>query len=955
MLVSRLFGLFALAAALLAGPPAALADPGPAPAPREYRVLQKLHTDAVSTFLDAGAFRLGSKADVPEGLGTRLDPGQIWFHLDDASKLTVPAGMDFLAPAGATVWVAPQSNPSGAQLWPGFSTESVPAGAIDGNQTTLKLVKLEGPGALELFTTGGFGQVNRLWSSDESLDSFTIGRTHMHANWAFTQPGTYRLTVEGAAQRNGERLAATATYTFVVGALPERVTSATALTASNTSLRLGDSVTLTGTVTPGADGYVEFRRGTTVLGHDEVKSGSAQLQVSDLPVGAHEITAEFVPAVANLAAGSTSAALPITVDDDSGVPFSVAGVKASYEPGEQLNARVVGATLKPNEEFRWRVHYKDSTSVIIPARTETYSQVVDALHDGVELSVEIYDTAARVSRSQTARVSVTVAHQGAVPVIKRVGAAPDPLLPGDVVEFEMSGRTLAANETLEWGFPTYGGYYGATLYPGEWTASYPVADRTRVRLRSMTNPASVRPFAGPLVVSVVKDGVRIARSAFTTVTVGPRELSVSGARSLYREGGRVELDATLYPLRDSDSFSYTWTFTKGTTTEVWGTEQQASAALTGPVLAKARHDGGSLRLSVFNHGELVQRSASVPIKVTDDLTSQILEFSALADHYHQGDAVRLTLTAEPAPAQGETLRWEWKWPGTDWQPMPGVVDNAWNVTAEQALDGVEIRAVLTRADPTAPPVIAPSRTVHVDDHGAAPRQKITVTGPATVDAGTSATLTAAVAPTSVLDRYQWYVKRPGSAVATPIEGATSATYTFTAVVADDGSEYSVAVVKPGGSIAYGPSTPVALGVQVPATVIEQPIGGTVGAVLALELGTAPSFGAFTPGLPRTYTATSTATVTTTLRDARLTVADADTTATGRLVNGDSALATPLRVAADGGAPAALSAPVTLRTFPRAVAGEDVSLAYEQTIGAREGIEVGSYAKTLTFSLSTSTP
>lgn len=955
MLVSRLFSLLALAAALFASAPAALADPGPAPAPREYRVLQKLHTDAVSTFLDAGALRLGTKADVPEGLGTRLKPDEIWFHLDDASQLTVPAGMDFLAPAGATVWVAPQSNPSGAQLWPGFSTESVPAGAVDGNQTTLKLVELEGPGELELFTTGGFGQVNRLWSSDEDLDTFTIGRTHMHANWAFTQPGTYKLIVEGSAQRSGERVAATATYTFVVGPLPVRAASATTLTASDTSPRLGDSVTLTGTVTPDADGYVEFRRGTTVLGHDRVESGRAQLAVSDLPAGAHEITAVFVPAVANLAAGSTSTVLPITVEDDAGLPFSVAGVKASYQPGEQLNARVVGATLKPDEEFRWRVHYKDSTSVIIPARSETYSQVVDALHDGVELSVEIYDTAARVARGQTPRVLVTVAHQGAVPVVTPVGSAPSPLLPGDVVEFEMSGRALADGETLEWGFPTYGGYYGATLYPGEWTATYPTADRTRVRLRSMTNPTSVRPFAGPLVVSVVKDGVRIARSAFTTVTVGPRELSVSGARSLYREGGRVALDAALYPLRESDRFTYTWTFTKGSTSEVWGTEQQASAALFGPALAKARHDGGSLRLSVFNHGDLVQRSASVPIKVTDDLTSQILEFSALAEHYHQGDAVRLTLTAEPAPVQGETLRWEWKWPGTDWRPMPGVVDNTWTVTAEQALDGVEIRAVLTRADPATPPVIASTRTVHVDDHGAAPRQKLTVTGPTTVDAGTSATLTAAVAPASVLDRYQWYVKRPGATDATPIEGATHATHTFTAAVADDGSEYSVALLKPDGSIAYGPSAPVALAVHVPATVVEQPIGGTVGAVLALELGTAPSFGAFVPGLPRTYTASSTATVTTTLRDARLTVADADTTATGRLVNGGSALASPLRVAADGGAHAALSAPVTLRTFPRAVAGEEVSLAYEQTIGAREGIEVGSYAKTLTFSLSAGTP
>ncbi|MBE2316672.1 choice-of-anchor M domain-containing protein [Solirubrobacter sp. CPCC 204708] len=960
MLVSRLSGLFALLLALLAGTPAALADPGPAPAPREYRVLQKLHTDAVSTFLDAGAFQLGSKADVPEGLGTRLNPDALWFHVDDASKLTVPAGMDFLAPAGATVWVAPQSNPSGAQLWPGFSTESVPAGAIDGNQTTFKLVKLEGPGSLELFTTGGFGQVTRLWSSDENIDTFQVGRTHMHANWAFTQPGTYKLTVEGSAQRSGERVASTATYSFVVGPLPERVTPTATLTASKTALTLGESVTLTGTVAPGtADGYVEFRRGTTVLGHDRVESGSAELQVSDLPVGTHDVTAVFVPAVANLATGSTSAALPITVSDDSGLPFSITGVKPSYQPGEQLSARVVGATLKENEVFYWLLRYKGTTSEIVPQSTteSTYSQIVDALQDDAEISVQIYDTAARVARSQTPFVPIVIEHQGAQPTIKQVGSAHNPLLPGDTIEFELAGRTLAEGETLEWGFSTYAGYFGASFSTSTWPATYLTEDKTRVRVRSLYNPTAVGPYAPPLVVSVMKDGVRIARSEFTRVTVGPRELGVSGHRNLYREGGRVELDATLYPLREGagDNFTYTWTYTKGGTTEIWGTEKQTSPTLTGPTLTKAQHHGGQLRLSVFNNGELAQRSASLPINVTDDLTSQILEFSALAGHYHQGDRVRLTLTAEPAPLPGETLRWEWKWPGTDWQPMPGVVDNVWQVTAEQALDGVEIRAVLTYADPTKAPAIAQTRVVHVDDHGAAPRQKVTVTGPTSVGVGERATLTAAVAPASVLDRYQWYVKRPGSAERTPIAGAINATYAFTADLADDGSEYSVAVVKPDGSVAYGPSAPIALDVQAPTTVVEQPIGGTVGAVLALELGTPRSLGTFVPGRAQTYTITTTATVTSTLRDARLTVADPSPTVTGHLINGDSALATPLHIAADGGALAPLSAPVTLRTFPRAVAGEPVALAFQQSIGAREGLDVGSYGKTLTFTLTTSTP
>ena len=66
------------------------------------------------------------------------------------------------------------------------------------------------------------------------------------------------------------------------------------------------------------------------------------------------------------------------------------------------------------------------------------------------------------------------------------------------------------------------------------------------------------------------------------------------------------------------------------------------------------------------------------------------------------------------------------------------------------------------------------------------------------------------------------------------------------------------------------------------------------ATLALSLGTPASFGAFTPGVARTYTASTTATVISTAGDATLTVADPSPTNTGKLVNGAFALAQPLQ-------------------------------------------------------------
>ena len=63
---------------------------------------------------------------------------------------------------------------------------------------------------------------------------------------------------------------------------------------------------------------------------------------------------------------------------------------------------------------------------------------------------------------------------------------------------------------------------------------------------------------------------------------------------------------------------------------------------------------------------------------------------------------------------------------------------------------------------------------------------------------------------------------------------------------------------------------------------------------SLTLGAPASFGAFTPGVARTYTASTTANVISTAGDAALTVADPSATHTGHLVNGAFALPQPLR-------------------------------------------------------------
>src|SRR3954468_5416143 len=63
------------------------------------------------------------------------------------------------------------------------------------------------------------------------------------------------------------------------------------------------------------------------------------------------------------------------------------------------------------------------------------------------------------------------------------------------------------------------------------------------------------------------------------------------------------------------------------------------------------------------------------------------------------------------------------------------------------------------------------------------------------------------------------------------------------------------------------------------------VGGTVPATLSLTLGPAAAFGPFQPGMTRDYTASTTASVTSTAGDAALTVADPSANHPGHLVNG----------------------------------------------------------------------
>ena len=131
--------------------------------------------------------------------------------------------------------------------------------------------------------------------------------------------------------------------------------------------------------------------------------------------------------------------------------------------------------------------------------------------------------------------------------------------------------------------------------------------------------------------------------------------------------------------------------------------------------------------------------------------------------------------------------------------------------------------------------------------------------------------------------------------------------------------------------------------------------------LGFTLAWAARFGAFVPGTANNYGATVAANVVSTLPNATLSVVDLNTASPGRLINTGTPLASALRARATNVAnPARRSqnisgSPLTLLSWSAPISNDAVTVQFSQPIAANEALKAGQYSKTVTFTLSTSTP
>lgn len=196
-------------------------DPDQAVAEGEA-VLEQGHVD-IGPRYDGGEWTLMVHDD------TRVE-GSVWRRLDrtvlkvvDTALQEVPddEAYSFLGiDAGTPVHVVPQTQNTDV-VWVGWNTQDPEVMQTVDRGATLSLKSVTGPGHVVVYLQdGGFGAPDVLWDSRTKKDQpfFVDVNTHTHANWVFSEPGTYLVEFEASATLvDGQEVADTEVLRFAVG------------------------------------------------------------------------------------------------------------------------------------------------------------------------------------------------------------------------------------------------------------------------------------------------------------------------------------------------------------------------------------------------------------------------------------------------------------------------------------------------------------------------------------------------------------------------------------------------------------------------------------------------------------------------------------------------------------------------------------------------------------------
>ena len=202
-------------------------------------------------------------------------PGALNFGLGSAAKTNLPQA---LGPVGAgTAWMIGATQTNGVP-WVGVNTMHPDLLANTQGDVTFALTSFSGPGSMYVFEQGNLGQVvGKEWfkaSGGNASGAHVVPRnSHVHPNWVFSKPGTYKVGItQTATTKQGKKISAPATLTFTVGGSGN---------ANSGHFDFGADITTDGDCASGAAGAAGGAAGGGAAGGDAGSAANADGSLAD--------------------------------------------------------------------------------------------------------------------------------------------------------------------------------------------------------------------------------------------------------------------------------------------------------------------------------------------------------------------------------------------------------------------------------------------------------------------------------------------------------------------------------------------------------------------------------------------------------------------------------------------------------------------------------------------------
>jgi surface-anchored protein len=193
----------------------------------DLRYLGEGHTDLAIDYDDAAHawnFHVGS-----DSLAKEFAPDQVILKVKSGALTNVPsaAAFSFLGTPGSPIWILPQQQ-NEELLYLGYGGDGIPNGVFEGNQVTVALKSVTGPGDFFSYRLDSFGNPQVLFNTANGIstdDAATVqSGGDAHLNWAFSQPGDYTVVLEASGILASDKSVSSSgavSFRFSVGAGPK--------------------------------------------------------------------------------------------------------------------------------------------------------------------------------------------------------------------------------------------------------------------------------------------------------------------------------------------------------------------------------------------------------------------------------------------------------------------------------------------------------------------------------------------------------------------------------------------------------------------------------------------------------------------------------------------------------------------------------------------------------------